>query len=105
MDRYFLTVKDYLYEHPDANLFDIAKQTGVPEKIVLGSLREGRLSVGVTGAMLECEECGTPITGGRFCSKCQGRLEKMLNNVNKPEEAPKSETRKASSFGRMHVKH
>jgi flagellar operon protein (TIGR03826 family) len=105
LDRYYLIVKDYLYDHPDANLFDIVRETGVPEKIVLGFLREGRLSVDIEGAMLECEECGAPIASGRFCPKCQGKLEKMLNISHKPEETPKPETRKASPSGRMHVRH
>jgi len=103
MDGNFVIVKEYLYDHPDANLSDTARETGVPEKIVLEFLREGRLSVDVAGTMLECEECGAPITNGRFCLKCQGRLEKMLNNACKPEVTPKSETRKVSSSGRMHV--
>jgi len=98
LDRYFITVKEYLYSHPDADLPETARETGVPEKIVLSFLREGRLSA--TGSdLLECEECGAPIPSGRFCADCQNRLEQMLSSAYRPEEKP--DARKASA--RMHV--
>jgi protein-arginine kinase activator protein McsA len=102
MDRYFLKVKDYLYEHPDANVFDTSQETGVPEKVVLNFLREGWLSISGMGNMLECEKCGAPIASGRFCLECQNKLEKVLISAYKPESNAKVETQKTSP-GRMHV--
>jgi flagellar operon protein (TIGR03826 family) len=103
LDRCFRIVKNYLYDHPDANIFDTARETGVPEKMVLGFLREGRLSVSGAEGMLECESCGAPISGGRFCLDCQNRLESELGSACKPEQAKKEEARKTSPLGRMHV--
>lgn len=95
-DRRFNTVKDYLYNHPNANVVDIANDTGVAEKIVLNFLREGRLSLNIAeGSMLECEKCRAPISHGRFCAVCQSKLQGLLGGAIKPD-ATKSE-----GFGKM----
>ncbi len=91
MDRYFETVKNHLFDHPYANVTDIAKETGIAEKIILGFLREGRLSLNCAeGDMLECEKCGAPISHGRFCAICQCKLQGLLGGACKPD-SPKSE--------------
>ena len=81
LDGYFITVKEYLYDHPNADLLETTRETGVPEKIVLGFLREGRLSVSGMSDMLKCEECDAPISSGRFCPDCQNKLEQMLSSA------------------------
>ena len=100
MDTYFITVKNYLYDHPDSNLFETAKATGVPENIVLGFLREGRLSVSGMGNFLECEKCGAPIPSGRYCLDCQAQLEEMLSNSFKSDGKVEPQRNAAA---RMHV--
>lgn len=101
LDRQFHTVKNYLYDNPDANVFDITRDTGVPENLILRFLREGLLTVSVADGSLECEECGEAITSGRYCSKCERTLENILIGAIKQE--PRKEEKKASSVGRMHV--
>lgn len=97
LEQNFLVVKDYVYDHPDANVFDVAKETGIPEKMVLEFLREGRLSMNT--AELDCEECGKPISSGRFCSECKNKLENVLMSAYRP---PKKEDKSPPS-GRMHI--
>mgnify|MGYP000574973051 FL=1 len=97
MEESYAKVKDYVYDHPDANVFDVSKETGVPEKTVLEFLREGRLSM--NAAELECEECGAPITCGRFCSECKNKLENVLMSAYRP---PKKEEKNPPT-GRMHI--
>ena len=105
LDRSFRVVKDYLYDHPDANVFEITKETGVAEKMVLSFLKEGRLSINTGENMLQCEKCGKPISEGRFCNECRSMLENALSSAFKPEPEKRDETRKSGSSGRMHVSH
>lgn len=102
VDRCFKVVKNYLYDHPDANVFEIARDTGVGEKMVLSFLKEGRLSINATEGILLCEKCGIPISAGRFCSKCQNMLASALSSAYKPESEKREEGRIPTS-GRMHV--
>lgn len=98
MEKDFVTVKEYVYDHSDANVFDISNETGVPEKTVLEFLREGRLSM--SGADLHCEECGASITTGRYCSECQNKLEIILKSAYRPPASKKESNTPPS--GRMH---
>ena len=97
LEDLYTKVKDYVYDHPDANVFDVSKETGVPEKTVLEFLREGKLSM--NAAELECEECGKSISTGRLCSECKNKLENVLMSAYKP---PKKED-KSPPTGRMHI--
>lgn len=105
LDRCFKVVKSYLYDHPDANVFETAQSTGVSEKIILDFLREDRLSIKAADGMLLCESCGMPISAGRYCGKCQNSLESALLSCCKPDPNKHEETRKISGSGRMHVNH
>lgn len=108
LDRCFSEVKRYVYDHPEATVMDIVQGTGVEEKTVLRFLREGRLSVNAPEGSVRCEECGAPITGGRFCSVCRSRLEGLLNGAYRPEAGKKSESGGKAPLpgpGRMHVRH
>jgi flagellar operon protein (TIGR03826 family) len=69
----FDRVKEYLKNHPNANLSEIMEATGVSENRISKFIRMGRLSIKPT-----CEVCGKPIDSGRFCPEC--RL-KLLNEV------------------------
>ena len=103
MDRQFHTVKNYLYDNPEANVFDIARDTGVAENLILRFLREGLLTVSVADGSLTCEECGTPITGGRYCSTCERRLENVLIGAIKQDPRKQADTHKNATGARMHV--
>ena len=81
MDKAFVLVKEYLYDHQDATVIDVVNDTGVSEKYVLSFLKEGRIDVDSAGEMLSCEDCGRPITSGRFCSKCRDKLANMLSGA------------------------
>ena len=103
IDQCFMTVKNYIYDHPEVNVMEISKETGVEEKMILGFLREGRLSLDAAEGVLECESCGTPISGGRFCSQCQNKLANLLDSACQPAPGKKEEMRKPPSSGRMHL--
>lgn len=65
----------YLDSHPDATIDDLERISGMPKEVILTYAREGRL-VALDTAILKvhCEECGTEIHSGRFCSTCRRKL-------------------------------
>jgi hypothetical protein len=104
MDECFRKVKNYVYDHPDANVTDISEGAQVPEKLVLRFLKEGRLSVDESVCALECERCGTPISAGRYCKKCQGLFQSAFNRVipEQPERQTEKTAASRSGLARMH---
>lgn len=59
-EEMFLKVRDYIWDHPKANITRVSEDTGVEEKIILEFLREGRIELKKESAGLPCEMCGTP---------------------------------------------
>ena len=95
----FKTVKDYIYEHPGANISEVHEATEVDIDKIIIFLREGRLEIGEGGNLiLECERCGVSITTGRFCDRCTSELERELRGVvdfgkSKNQSTPKSDAK------------
>ncbi len=100
LERSFDLVKNYIYDHPNANVVEISTETEVPEKDILHFLKEGRLSVSEDNGILSCEICGSAITTGRYCVSCQSKLERELTaSLNDAMQKDK----KPSSKGKMHI--
>lgn len=79
MDRRFVKVRDYIYEHPMSDITEIMEKTGVPEKNILTFLREERLVLAsVSGGIITCERCSKSIASGRFCEECKAQLLKAF---------------------------
>ena len=102
IEKGFDRVKDYIYDHPKANVVEISQETNVSEKRILGYLKEGRLTIDENNGLLLCEECGRSIPTGRYCSGCSRRLEHELRGAYiSPEEKKKQEASKG--LGKMHI--
>lgn len=99
MDKAFVKIKEYLYEHENATIVDVVEGTGVAEKFVLQFLKEGRLSIEGAEDSLKCEDCGRSISSGRFCSDCREKLANVLSSV---VEEPKKSVPKPSTQAKMH---
>lgn len=88
----FEKVKEFIAEHPTANVIEVTKGTGVARKRIYEWIRSGRLNAGGFHSHLtvECESCGAPISSGRLCKECSARLrreaEKVLGKDKKPEK-------------------
>lgn len=100
LDEDFELVKEYIYNHPMANVVEISEETGVSEKDVFYFLKEGRLSLSEDNGMLLCESCGRSITTGRYCEECRKRMERELNSLISQSMEKK---RQPSGLGRMHL--
>jgi flagellar operon protein (TIGR03826 family) len=105
VDECFRKVKNYIYDHPEANVTEISEGAEVPEKMVLHFLKEGRLSVDESVGALECERCGAPISAGRYCKKCQNLFQSAFSSVyTEPKQTKEQEHADTSRAGlvRMH---
>ncbi|MCL1905665.1 MAG: flagellar protein [Clostridiales bacterium] len=82
IDTDFVTVRDYIYDNPDAaSVEKIAQATGVNEKSIIYMLEENRLTA--SGALasasgLRCQVCGRNINTGTVCESCKSALSKDL---------------------------
>lgn len=87
----FETVRDYLKNHANATMMQIAKGTGVSTAKIREYIREGRLVVASDDTGLQCESCGKPLRQGRFCPECIAQMkEEVRRGVRtgpKPEPA------------------
>lgn len=78
LDKMFVIVRDYLYDHPEANVVQTSEATGVDEDIILEFLKQGRLELSRPSLAYVCERCGRPITTGRYCQNCINTLDREM---------------------------
>jgi len=102
MDKAFVKIKEFLYEHENAKIVDVVEGTGIAEKYVLQFLKEGRLSIEGAEDALRCEDCGRPISSGRYCSNCREKLVNVLSSV---VEGQKKSMPTISTRAKMHGKY
>lgn len=92
LEKKFQDVKKYLIENKNATIPMVVENCDVDENQVRQWVREERLefSSGIDAGVV-CENCGTPISTGRFCDKCKTSMMNDLSSVGrKPvvEEQP-----------------
>lgn len=98
----FQAVKDYIKEHPNAPINEIADQCDVTSNQIRKWVREERLVFGDDSLIgIECEGCGVTIKSGRYCDKCkynlihgimkanEGKQERNTDNDDKRSGGPK----------------
>ena len=98
MDKDFLVVRDYIYEHKRTDIDTVSEETGVSKQIILHLLKEGRLILGddTSGSgMLKCEICKNPINSGRMCQSCK---EKVASTMQKSYDARPTAAGKEDNF-------
>ena len=78
----FQKVKKYLFDNKNATIAQVAEECEVEESQIRQWVREERLmfSSGID-AGVTCENCGTPISTGRFCDKCKNTMVNDLKSV------------------------
>lgn len=84
MDEAQIKVRDYLYEHPGADVKTISEGAELDERTVLFLLKEGILNVNHGSGIdsgLRCSVCGKPISAGKMCEGCRTSLGRSLNSV------------------------
>ena len=106
IDKDFITVRDYIYEHKHSNIDKISKETEVAKPIIIHLLKEGRLIIDSPDGdgLLVCEMCKKPINTGRMCKECMGKvassMDKNVTSNKKPEEkAPEQNLKGSAKIG------
>jgi ribosomal protein L32 len=95
IDKDFIKVRDYIYDHKQTNIDIVAEETEVSKQIILYLLKEGRLIIdspdGDGGGILQCEMCKKSISTGRLCKDCTGKvastLDKNVSGGNTPQKS------------------
>ena len=70
-EHIFDGVREYIKEHPNRTIKEVAEACDVSVKRVLQYIRDGRIeaSAGMHGEII-CSKCLKPIKAGRMCEKC-----------------------------------
>ncbi len=89
MEKKFTNVKNYVWDHRDATIEEIAEQNEVPVKQIQQWIREERLTFAENSPMgIPCENCGKLIKSGRYCDECKNSMMKSLDSVKRKEVKP-----------------
>jgi hypothetical protein len=82
-------VRDYLRNHRDARLPDVAAATGVEVDRIISMIRSGRLLLrDHPNLYYACERCGGPTRAGRYCPSCSRELSTLMSSAG-AEVAPR----------------
>ncbi|MDO5293289.1 MAG: flagellar protein [bacterium] len=98
LEEKFKVIKDYIYDHPEADVQEISTEFQVGIPIIHRWIREERLSFSENSAIgLECEGCGVTIKTGRFCKKCKNDLTHGFANAFTKQAPVKREEKTVAS--------
>lgn len=95
LEKKFQEVKDYVREHKDVRVAQVAEECDVEESQIQQWVKEERLvfSSGIDVGVV-CETCGTPIGTGRFCAKCKSDMINGLTEAGRRPEPAAAPTQK-----------
>lgn len=72
-------VRLYIEEHKGATAAEIELETGVTQRSIRRMLRESRIEIAEGSKMfLHCELCRKEIRCGRFCSECETKIHRNM---------------------------
>ena len=73
--------RNYIEEHPGANVAQISQATGVTTKSINNMVKEQRFEItSDSRTFLRCEICGTNIRFGRCCVNCESAFHKQYED-------------------------
>jgi len=79
-ERIFEEVSMYIREHSEMTLSDVSEALDIAYDKLLKYVKEGRLQIRSEngGFVMFCEKCGSMITKGRFCPRCENHITNVL---------------------------
>lgn len=82
-NRAFDVIREYLNKHPNAGLYQIAKDTGIDESTIVSLIRRGRLRSVERFVKHKCARCGAEvlIVDGDFCERCRQELTSKMRRA------------------------
>lgn len=99
LDEDYRTVREYIYDHPDANVQQTAEATEVAEWEIVYYLKESRLTLRGETGYLRCEQCGRPIDSGHLCDSCLSMFGTRLNDGLRQQEMLRRQQEEAKRQG------
>ena len=95
LEQKFQEVKAFIRDNAHATIPQVSESCDVSTNQIHQWLREERLELSAeSGITLTCENCGSVILTGRFCSKCKNSMANQLNSSIKKPEVKKPEPKK-----------
>lgn len=80
----FEKVRKFLRDYQGATITEVAVATEVSTQLIYRFLKDGRLEVSENSPIaLQCENCGSRITCGRFCVNCSKKLANEMISTGK----------------------
>ncbi len=91
MEKKFQEVKDYIREHKEAGITEVAEACEVEVRQIKQWVREERLEFSADSPVgIDCELCGAMIRSGRFCEKCKvGMATELGKAIERPKQVKK----------------
>ena len=72
------SIVEFVRDHPKSTIAEIVEATGVQEPVIRRMIREGRFVSSGIDLYYPCEKCGSPISKGQYCDKCQKEMRDEL---------------------------
>lgn len=92
LEEKFHEVKEYVRGNDMATIAVVSEACDVSIKQLKQWVREERLVFSnEEGSGITCENCGRPISTGRFCQSCKGKLQSSLTSAIQKEPKKKVE--------------
>ncbi|MDE7299436.1 MAG: flagellar protein [Lachnospiraceae bacterium] len=102
LDDKFQQVKEYVYDHRNASIQEVADENDVSVQQLRQWVREERLEFSEASLVgLSCESCGAMIRSGRFCKSCKDKLANTLGNAYQKPQMQEPVKKDPRSSGRM----
>lgn len=98
----FGRIKQFLEDNGPAPIITICRATGVERDVVDYCLKQGRIEIpNGSKYYVKCENCGTAIRYGRYCSACANELQGKLK-IRQEEVGEKPREINPEMAGKMH---
>ena len=82
IEEKFNEVKKYIQQNGRADMDEICRECDVEVSQVQQWIRQERLQFSSDSPIkINCEKCGKPILGGRFCAACRDEMARNLNQA------------------------
>jgi len=82
LEEKFEEVKQYVYDHPKAEIHEVSEACNVSIGQIKQWIREERLAFSEDSVVgIDCEGCGAIIKTGRFCKACKDKLARRLQDL------------------------
>ncbi len=81
-DEEYKKVKDYLWDHKNSTMTEVAEACEVSTKTIKEWIREEKIEFkNAEGSGMFCESCGKAISSGKYCEACKQNLANILKEA------------------------